>query len=144
VRRLYAAMTRDKIAAEGLANALVLRADAKACLARLFAEASLDGVHLYFPDPWWKRRHFKRRVVDETFSRLLLSRLKPGAALHVRTDVEERALDMLAVLEGVGFLNPLGPGRFAPFDAEEVPTTRERRYLASGQQVWRMHLYRLR
>ncbi len=141
-RRLFATMTREKIAAAGLGNVLVLQTDAKAAVPRLFAEASLSAIHLYFPDPWWKRRHFKRRVVDAQFSRLLLSRLRPGAALHVRTDVEERAHDMLTVLTRAGFLNPLGPGEFARFDAEEVPTTREKRYLASGQQVWRLRLFR--
>lgn len=144
VRRLYAEMTREKVQAAELPNVLVLRADAKASLPRLFAPESLDGIHLYFPDPWWKRRHFKRRVVDEDFSRLLLSRLKPGATIHVRTDVEERAHDMLDVLSRAGFANPLGPGQFAPFDPDEVPTTREKRYLASGQPVWRMHLLRAR
>ncbi len=142
VRRLYAEMTREKAREAKLPNVLVLRADAKACVPRLFAQGSLDGIHVYFPDPWWKRRHFKRRVLDEDFSRLLLSRLKPGAVLHVRTDVEERAYDMLDVLTRAGFANPLGG--FAPFDLEEVPTTREKRYLASGQAVWRMHLVRAR
>jgi tRNA (guanine-N7-)-methyltransferase len=144
VRHHYATMTREKVVAAQLGNVLVLRADAKSTVPKLFAEASLDAIHVYFPDPWWKRRHFKRRVVDRDFSRLLLSRLRPGASLHVRTDVEERAHDMLAVLTRAGFSNPRGPGEFAPFDAEEVPTTREQRYLASGHPVWRLRLHRAR
>jgi tRNA (guanine-N7-)-methyltransferase len=141
-RGLYAIETAQAVAQAGCANVLVLKANAKLLLPALFAPASLDALHLYFPDPWWKRRHFKRRVVDPEFSKELLEALKPGGVLHVRTDVEERAHDMLAVLTEAGFVNPLGPGGYSPWDPEEVPTTRERRYLAAGEPVWRLHLRR--
>lgn len=142
-RRVYAEETRRRVEKAEAKNVLVLQADAKVLAPKLFMPASLDAIHVYFPDPWWKRRHFKRRVVDPAFSRTMLELLKPGAPLHVRTDVEERAVDMLAVLSAAGFVNPLGEA-FAPFDPEEVPTTRERRYLASGQRVWRLHMVRPR
>jgi tRNA (guanine-N7-)-methyltransferase len=66
----------------------------------------------------------------------------PGGRFDFRTDVEERALQGLGVLEAAGFSNPLGPGVFHPADPEEVPSTRERRYLATGQSVFRARLLR--
>jgi tRNA (guanine-N7-)-methyltransferase len=138
-RRSYAEETRARVEKAGLSNVLVLAADAKAFGARLFAPESLDAIHLLFPDPWWKRRHFKRRIVEPGFAKVMLGLLKKGAALHVRTDVEERGRDMLKVLVAAGYVNPLGE-RFAPYDPEEVPTTRERRYLAAAEPVWRLHM----
>jgi len=140
-RHSYADETRERAEQAKLGNVLVMQGDAKAICQKLFGPDSLDAIHLYFPDPWWKRRHFKRRIVEPVFSKVMLGLLKPGSALHVRTDVEERAHDMLKVLLGAGFVNPHGD-RFAPYDPEEVPTTRERRYLAGGQPVWRLHMTR--
>jgi tRNA (guanine-N7-)-methyltransferase len=140
-RHTYAEETRKRVEKMKAENVLVLQGDAKAVCQKLFAPSSLDAVHLYFPDPWWKRRHFKRRIVEPGFAKVLLGVLKTGAALHVRTDVEERADDMLKVLLAAGFENPAGNG-FSPYDPEEVPTTRERRYLAAGQPVWRLHMTR--
>jgi tRNA (guanine-N7-)-methyltransferase len=142
MRRTYAEMTRERVRKAGLENVLVLHGDARSLVPRLFPASSLDAAHVYFPDPWWKRRHFKRRLIDPPFARLLFTALKPEAWLHVRTDVAERALDMLSVLTQAGFENPAGPGGFAPYDPEEVPTTRERRYLTSGEPVWRIRLIR--
>ncbi len=140
-RGIYADETAQAVAEVKAENVLVLKANAKLLLPSLFAPGSLDAIHLYFPDPWWKRRHFKRRVVDPVFSKEMLEALKPQGILHVRTDVEDRAHDMKRVLLAAGFLNPLGDG-YAPWDPEEVPTTRERRYLAANEPVWRLHLKR--
>ena len=71
-RRTYAEETRTRVDKAGAQNVLVLQADAKAMFRRLFAPASLDAVHVYFPDPWWKRRHFKRRIVEPAFCKVML------------------------------------------------------------------------
>ena len=71
---------------------------------------------------------------------MLLEKLKPGGLFDMRTDVQDRGVSMLAILEDAGFVNPLGPGIFHPYDPEEVPSTRERRYLASGEPVYRARL----
>jgi tRNA (guanine-N7-)-methyltransferase len=73
---------------------------------------------------------------------LLLSRLKSGGVLDLRTDVLERALEMRAVLEGMGFENLAGRGRFSERAEGELPSTREKRYLASGLPVYRLRLRR--
>lgn len=142
VRRHYAQTTRARAEKAGLTNVLPVHADAKLFAPRLIAPASLAAIHLYFPDPWWKQRHFKRRVIEPAFARTLLGLLEPGGLFFVRTDVEARALDMLRGLEAAGFENAVAPGAFAPFDPGEVPTTRERRYLEGDEPVWRLRLRR--
>jgi tRNA (guanine-N7-)-methyltransferase len=82
----------------GLANVRVIQHDAVEVLERMIAPDSLDGCHVFFPDPWPKKRHHKRRLLRPAFVALLASRLKPGAYLHVATDWEEYAAHVLAVL----------------------------------------------
>ena len=130
------------MAERGLQNLLILQGDARILAPRLFPAGSLAAVHVHFPDPWWKRRHVRRRLVDDGMSTLLLGLLRPGGLLDLRTDVERYALDAAPRLEEVGFENEAGPGRFCEAPPDEIPSTREKRYLASGQRVWRLRLRR--
>jgi len=139
-RKKYARDTLSRGDKLGLKNLRVIEADARAVVPRIFASGSLAGVHLQFPDPWWKRAHFKRAVIQPEFARLLLDRMAPGGRFDMRTDVEDRGRAMLAILEEAGFVNPLGRGVFHPYEPEEVPSTRERRYLQSGEPVYRGRL----
>jgi tRNA (guanine-N7-)-methyltransferase len=139
-RKKYARDTQSRGEKMGLKNLRVIEADARAVVPRIFASGSLAAVHLQFPDPWWKRAHFKRAIIQPEFARLLLDRLAPGGRFDMRTDVEDRGRTMLEVLEEAGFVNPLGRGAFHPYDPEEVPSTRERRYLQSGEPVYRGRL----
>ena len=117
----------------GLSNLRVVEADARAVIPRLFAPGSLAGIHLQFPDPWWKRAHRKRAILSPGFATLMLSLSAPGGVFDLRTDVRSRAEEMLAALEAAGLYNPLGAGSFHPADPEEVPSSRERRYLEDGR-----------
>jgi tRNA (guanine-N7-)-methyltransferase len=139
-RKKYARDTQERGNKLGLRNLRVIEADARLVVPRLFAAGSLDTVHLQFPDPWWKRAHFKRAVIQPEFARLLLDKMKPGGLFDMRTDVQDRGVSMLSILEDAGFVNPLGKGVFHPYEPEEVPSTRERRYLASGEPVYRARL----
>lgn len=139
-RRKYARDTQSRGEKMGLKNLRVIEADARAVVPRLFAPGSLSVIHLQFPDPWWKRAHFKRAIIQPDFARLLLDKMVPGGRFDLRTDVEDRAQAMLTTLEEAGFINPLGKGVFHPYDPEEVPSTRERRYLQSGEPVYRARL----
>ena len=139
-RRKFAEVLAAKVARRGHQNLLVLHGDARLLAPRLFAPGSLAAIHVHFPDPWWKRRHQGRRLVDDRMSVLLGALLAPGGLLDLRTDVEEYALGAVASLEGVGLRNEAGPGRFAEPRPDEIPSTREKRYLATGQRVWRLRL----
>ena len=141
-RRKFAADLAEKAARRGLGNLVVIQGDARLMAPRLFAAGSLAAVHVHFPDPWWKRRHARRRLVDEDLSTLMLRLLRRGGLLDFRTDVEEYARGAVARLEEAGFENESGPGRFAPRPEGEVPSTREKRYLATGAPVWRLRLRR--
>jgi tRNA (guanine-N7-)-methyltransferase len=144
MRKKFADSTRSRAVTRGLRNLVSLRADARVELPRLFAEESVSAIYLHFPDPWWKRRHEKRRLIEEGYSGLLLRRLVRGGLLDVRTDVRERAEEMAAILEAAGFLNEAGPGQFSDRLEGEIPSTREKRYLASGEPVYRLRLRRPR
>ena len=141
-RRKFADELREKAERRGLANLVVLQGDARILAPRLFPQGSLPAIHVHFPDPWWKRRHHRRRLVDEGMSTLLLRLLRPGGLLDFRTDVERYALEAVERLEEEGFANDAGRGAFADAPPDEIPSTREKRYLATGQRVWRLRLRR--
>ena len=81
-----------------LTNLRLIRHDAVEVLEKMLPENALDGIHIYFADPWHKRRHHKRRLIQSTFIKLLVSRLKPGGYLHLATDWHNYAEQMLLVL----------------------------------------------
>ena len=139
-RKKYARELEHRARARGLSNLRVVEADARAVIPRLFAPGSLAGVHLQFPDPWWKRSHQKRAILTPAFATLLLGLAAEGGVFDLRTDVRSRAEEMLAILEAAGWHNPLGPGRFHPADPDDVPSSRERRYLETGEPVYRARL----
>jgi len=86
------------IAEKGLTNLRIGNHDAVEVVRDMLPEASLDGIHIFFPDPWHKTRHKKRRLIQPEFVALLTSRLKPGGYIHCATDWENYALQMLDVL----------------------------------------------
>ena len=86
------------IGENNLTNLRLIRHDAVEVLEHMIAPNSLDGIHIYFADPWHKKRHHKRRLIQAEFVKLLVSRLKPGAYLHLATDWHNYAEQMLLVL----------------------------------------------
>jgi tRNA (guanine-N7-)-methyltransferase len=129
---------------EGLENLRIVSADAVEVLREQIPEASLDTVLVFFPDPWPKKRHHKRRLVQQDFVGLVASRLKPGGRFHLATDWEDYAQQMLVVLEASeGFDNATGPGQFAPRPDYRPPTKFERRGQRLGHDVWDL-IYRRR
>jgi len=141
-RRKFASELAERARRRGLANLVVVQGDARLLAPRLFAAGSLRAIHLHFPDPWWKRRHHRRRILDDGMSALLFRLLCPGGELDFRTDVEAYGVEALRRLAEVGFENESAAGGFAQPDPEEIPSTREKRYLASGQRVYRLRLRR--
>lgn len=86
------------IGENSLSNLRLIRHDAVEVLEKMLAPNCLDGIHIYFADPWHKKRHHKRRLIQADFVKLLVSRLKPGAYLHLATDWHNYAEQMLLVL----------------------------------------------
>lgn len=122
------------IGAQGLGNLRLIQHDAVEVLQAMIAPASLDGIHIFFPDPWPKKRHHKRRLVSTDFVALLASRLKPGGYVHLATDWEEYAAHMLAVL-GAEPLLENSAADYAPRPAYRPLTRFETRGLRLGHGV---------
>lgn len=138
-RRSDCELIRKRAQARGLPTLLVLQGDAKLLLHRLFGPRSLSAVHVQFPDPWWKKRHHRRRLVDADLAALLRSLLVEGGAVDFRTDVPAYAREAVQTWEDSGFDNLDGPGALWAGEPE-VLSTRERRYAQTGQQVFRARL----
>jgi tRNA (guanine-N7-)-methyltransferase len=101
--------------AEDLSNVRVWLGDAVDFLEHRIPEASLAGIRIYFPDPWHKKRHHKRRLIQPEFIALLASRLAPGGILHLATDWVPYAEHMLEVLQAApGFVNRSSDGDYSP------------------------------
>lgn len=123
--------------AAGLDNVRVLCADARQVLEHHLADDALDQVCLFFPDPWVKKRHHKRRLVQEDFVELVRRRLKPGGRLDMATDWGDYAGHMMEVLSAApGFRNLAGPGIYAPRPDFRPPTRFEQRGQRLGHRVW--------
>jgi tRNA (guanine-N7-)-methyltransferase len=101
----------------------------------MIPQAGLDGIHIFFPDPWHKKRHHKRRLIQPAFAELLASRLKPGGYLHLATDWQDYAEQMLAVLAANPHLRNSAEG-FAPRPEHRPLTKFEQRGLRLGHGVW--------
>ena len=125
----------QRIDALGLENVRIVQHDAVEVLESMIAPASLAAIHLFFPDPWPKKRHHKRRLVQPPFVHLLASRLAPGALLHCATDWLPYAEQMLAVLSAEPTLvNAAGNG-FSPRPTSRPLTKFEQRGLDRGHGV---------
>jgi tRNA (guanine-N7-)-methyltransferase len=98
------------ISKEGLTNLRVIRHDAVEVLERMIADGSLAALHLFFPDPWPKKRHHKRRLVQPGFAALAARKLAPGATLHAATDWPDYAEHMSDVLSREALLEPAREG----------------------------------
>jgi len=120
---------------QALTNIRIIQHDAVEVLEQMIAPDSLDGVHIFFPDPWHKARHHKRRLIQPKFVALLASRLKPGAYLHCATDWQNYAEQMLEVLSAEPSLQNTVEG-YAPRPDYRPVTKFERRGLRLGHGVW--------
>ena len=119
----------------GLTNVRVIQHDAVAVLETMITPASLDGMHIFFPDPWPKKRQQKRRLIQPSFIALATSRLKPGGYLHAATDWQEYAEQILAVLAAEPSLANTASS-YAEKPAYRPQTKFESRGLKLGHGVW--------
>jgi tRNA (guanine-N7-)-methyltransferase len=123
------------IGEEGIGNLRVIQHDAVEVLNNMIADGSLAGVHIFFPDPWHKARHNKRRLIQPEFVKLLCSKLQAGGYIHLATDWEDYAVQMLEVLGAEPQLANTAEG-YAPQPAYRPLTKFENRGLKLGHGVW--------
>jgi tRNA (guanine-N7-)-methyltransferase len=119
----------------GISNIRIVQHDAVEVVAQMIPDASLAGIHVFFPDPWPKKRHHKRRLLQAPFVRALALRLAPGGYLHAATDWEDYAVAILAACEAEPLLQNSAKG-FALRPAHRPLTKFERRGLDLGHGVW--------
>jgi tRNA (guanine-N7-)-methyltransferase len=112
-------------------NAILKRLDGRWCVEHLFADASVDAYHVYFPDPWWKKRHAKRRIFTPTFAAALHRTLKPDGCLYVITDVETRYREIVETLAEAGFVAT----PWAREAASPAQSSYERKYRVQGRRL---------
>lgn len=134
----YAHYAAARLAKHTLDNAIMIQGDAQRLFGEILPENSLAAVHVYFPDPWWKKRHHKRRVMNERFVQNVYRTLSPGGTLHYWTDVHERYEETLKLLATQTALS--GPFEVAERPAEhslDYRTHFERRMRLTDQPVYR-------
>jgi len=124
-----------RVAELGLANVRVIQHDAVEIVAAMVPPASLAGVQVFFPDPWPKKRHHKRRLLQASFVTALAQRLAPGGYLHAATDWEEYAHEILATFTAEPLLANTAE-TFAPRPAWRPQTKFETRGMKLGHGVW--------
>lgn len=125
----------NRIETQGITNIRIIQHDVVEVLRDMIAPDSLAGVHIYFPDPWPKKRHHKRRLIQTQFVELLVSRLAPSAYIHCATDWEHYALQMLEVLTANKAIINTCDG-YCPRPSWRPLTKFEARGLRLGHGVW--------
>jgi tRNA (guanine-N7-)-methyltransferase len=138
IERKYVLFTATRMAKRQLRNVRLAWGDARTFLRERVPESSLQAIHVYFPDPWWKKRHHKRRVFTEEFARHCCRALVPGGKLHVATDVEEYfqiISELLAGVEGLQVLPP--PAENEPRHDFDYLTNYERKKRKAGKPIFR-------
>ena len=124
-----------RIDEQALTNIRIVQHDAVEVVRQMLAPGSLAGIHVFFPDPWPKKRHHKRRLLQPAFAELLATRLAPGGYLHAATDWQEYAEHILATLSSVASLeNP--HGGFSVRPAGRPETKFESRGRRLGHDSW--------
>jgi tRNA (guanine-N7-)-methyltransferase len=124
-----------QIDAQGIQNIRIIQHDAVEVLRDMVDVAALDGVHIFFPDPWHKARHNKRRLIQAPFVAKLVQKIKPGGYIHVATDWQDYAEQILAVLSAEPLLQNTAAD-YAEKPAYRPLTKFEHRGLKLGHGVW--------
>lgn len=127
----------QSLVAQDSSNVRVESSDAQTFLRDRVPDQALDRIYIQFPDPWHKKRHHKRRLIQAEFALILRDRLKVGGELQLATDWADYAGQMLAVMDAApGLQNMAGPGQFATRPDNRIPTKFERRGTRLGHEVF--------
>lgn len=143
IDRALALYVATRIAKRQMSNVKVASGDAGKLLAQHLPAQSLSAVHVYFPDPWWKKRHRKRRVFNETFALHAARVIRPGGMLYLATDVAEYFQVMLTVMAARPEFVPLHIDREEEVNDPNQPATNfEKKARREGRPVWRARFER--
>jgi tRNA (guanine-N7-)-methyltransferase len=141
IRRELVTFTNEELARGGLPNVRLVFANMSVDMRRLFAPGSVRRFFLNFPDPWFKTRQHKRRVIGLELMQEIHRALAPGGDLFVQTDIFELALEAMGALEGLApacFANAHAPWSFLPTNPYPAKSRRERQCEGEGTRVWRL------
>ncbi len=144
VKTKWAYKVQERLKKHGVSNVQVLCGDAREILKRAEPEGIVDKVALHFPDPWWKKRHQKRRVIGEALLVELRRLMGPGGELFIQTDVEDRAELYIQQLRDLGGFTLAGDGGLVDENPFSALSNRERRAIEDGFPVWRILAIRAR
>ncbi len=126
-----------QVGENGSTNVRVISEDAVVVLSKMIPDSSLERLQLFFPDPWHKRRHHKRRIVQSDFAALIGKKLKPGGVFHMATDWQAYAEHMMKVMsEAPGYENCIASDQYAPRPESRPLTKFEQRGHRLGHGVW--------
>jgi tRNA (guanine-N7-)-methyltransferase len=137
VAQKYARFSAARLAKAGRTNAIMAHGDALAFFREWITDGSLHAVHVYFPDPWWKKKHRRRRVLNESFLSDVIRTLKPEGKLHFWTDVEEYFQSTLAL---IAQLPPNPRGKLSgPLPVPEAPAQHDLDFRTHFERRMRLH-----
>jgi tRNA (guanine-N7-)-methyltransferase len=138
IERKYQLYTATRIAKRNLANVRLVCGDARFVLAEAVPPGSVHAIHIYFPDPWWKTRHRKRRLFTAEFAAAAARALRPAGRLHVATDVETYFMEIRELLAHQSDLHEgATPVVSGASTEQDYLTNFERKYRKAGKPIWR-------
>jgi tRNA (guanine-N7-)-methyltransferase len=125
----------QQLQAENITHVRLISADAVHVVTDHIPDQSLEGIYIFFPDPWPKKRHLKRRILQLEFARLLYRKLQTHGRVYLATDWEEYARHIIAIMAQAGFVNLAGQAHYSPRPCWRPVTRYEQRGLRLGHQV---------
>lgn len=131
--RKYAGLAAERVVKVGLGNVRVVAGDAQKFLDQFVPERSIEVLHVYFPDPWWKKRHRKRRVVNERFVNRAAKVVKVGGELRLMTDVEEYFRESVALITSHPGMVAIDESRVEAGDAWKIQTNFANKFRVEGR-----------
>jgi tRNA (guanine-N7-)-methyltransferase len=137
VAHKYARFAASRLAKSKRTNAIMAQGDALAFFREWITDSSLHAVHVYFPDPWWKKKHRRRRVLNESFLNDVIRTLQPGCKLHFWTDVEEYFQSTLELIASLPH-NPHGK-LHGPLAVPETPAEHDLDFRTHFERRMRLH-----
>ncbi len=138
VKTKLAYRVNERLRKRGVENVTILCGDAREILKRAEPDRSVRRVSLHFPDPWWKKRHDKRRVIGDALLTELERLMEPSGELFIQTDVQHRAEQYVAQLRQRGAFDLASPSGYVEHNPFGARSNRERRAIEDGLPIWRI------